>query len=110
MRKDVLEGHIEPIPDVGREMMELIFSTMNPDPDKRPSTTQILAMPLMQHYTTMFHNIVIRDAKIAPDVKQRVATQWLWPSRCACRAKGALRSASVGRAGCTTLHAEVLYF
>lgn len=74
LKRNVLEGHIEPIPDVGREMMELIFSTMNPDPEKRPSTTQILAMPLMQHYTTMFHNIVIRDAKIAADVKQRIVT------------------------------------
>merc|ERR1711916_416283 len=63
---------IEPIPDVGREMMELVYHTLNPDPSKRPSTTQILAMPLMQHYTTMFHNIVVKDAKIPADVKQRI--------------------------------------
>jgi serine/threonine protein kinase len=72
LKRTVLEGKIEPIPEVGREMMELIYATLNPDPNKRPSTTQLLAMPLMQHYTTMFHNIVVKDAKIAPDIKQNI--------------------------------------
>jgi serine/threonine protein kinase len=74
LKRTVLDGKIDAIPDVGREMMELIYATLNPDPNRRPSTTELLAMPLMQHYTTMFHNIVVKDAKISPSVKQRIIT------------------------------------
>lgn len=72
LKRTVLEGVVQPIPEVGREMMELIYATLTPDPERRPSTTQLLAMPLMQHYTTMFHNIVLRDSKIPPALKNRI--------------------------------------
>jgi serine/threonine protein kinase len=72
LKKAVIEGKIEPIAEVGPEMMELICATLNPDPSRRPSTTQLLAMPLMQHYTIVFHNSVTKHAGITPDVKQKI--------------------------------------
>jgi serine/threonine protein kinase len=72
LKKAVIEGKIEPIAEVGDDMMKLICATLNPDPSRRPSTTQLLAMPLMQHYTVMFHNSVTKHAGITPDVKQKI--------------------------------------
>jgi serine/threonine protein kinase len=72
LKQAVLEGKIEPISEVGHDMMELIRATLNPDPSRRPGTTQLLAMPLMQRYTVMFHNMVTKDARITPDVKQKI--------------------------------------
>jgi serine/threonine protein kinase len=72
LKQAVIEGQIEPIAEVGPEMMKLIRATLNPDPSRRPSTTQLLAMPLMQRYTVMFHNMVTNDAGITPDVKQKI--------------------------------------
>lgn len=72
LKHNVLAGVIEPIKDVSREMNELVLAALTPEPEKRPTTTQLLAMPLMQHYLTMFHNIVLKDPKIQPDVKEDI--------------------------------------
>jgi serine/threonine protein kinase len=70
----VLEGKIEPLPGRGRAMMELIHVTLNPDPSRRPSTAQLLAMPIMQQLLATFHGMVRNSRKVSPVDKDRIVT------------------------------------
>jgi serine/threonine protein kinase len=72
LKATVLACNIDPIPNISRDMDELMRMALTPDPRKRLGTTQLLAVPIMQHYLTLFLSIVMRDAKIAPELKESI--------------------------------------
>lgn len=72
LKQVVLETPLQPVPGLSRDMDDLVKATLSHDPKQRPTTTQLLGMPIMQHYLTLFLNIVSRDTKIPADVRAAI--------------------------------------
>jgi hypothetical protein len=69
----VLEGPSPAaIPGVTRDMEQVVNMIMVHDPKHRPTTTQLLGLPIMQHFLTLFLSIVGRDTKISQRVRTAI--------------------------------------
>lgn len=72
LKSSVLGGRLDKIPGISGDMMELIVCTLHPEPAKRPTTAELLGMPLVQHYLTMYLTIVNKDTQLDPKVKSEI--------------------------------------